>query len=196
MLEVVMERLRWYCTCHNRPQWDYFWEGEKKWKWQSTQVCQIARGSKTTAKISSASFFPPDFINIFYSRQSENIVHSHRFVLLSTLFHTTSCHTGWVFALEDFPENPVEKPYTVKTGENIRSDSFSLLSSKSNSTQSRMQYIINNFIKLQKKEANKREKWFILFIHACLAKQLASFYHFIWYLHCMTLELMIEHVSP
>lgn len=49
-----------------------------------------------------------DFINIFYTRQTENIVSSHRFVLLSTLFYTTSCHPGWVFALEDFPENPAE----------------------------------------------------------------------------------------
>lgn len=49
-----------------------------------------------------------DFINIFYMRQTENIVSSRRFVLLSTLFYTTSCHPRWVFALEDFPENPAE----------------------------------------------------------------------------------------
>lgn len=83
------------------------WGREKSESDSQLRYAKLPGALKTTTKISSASFFS-DFINIFYTRQTENIVRSRRFVLRSTLFHTASCHTGLVFALEDLPENPVQ----------------------------------------------------------------------------------------
>lgn len=37
-----------------------------------------------------------------------NIVSSHRFVLLSRSLYKIPCHTGWMFALEEFPSSCAE----------------------------------------------------------------------------------------